>query len=76
MKIVLRVLLAIVFVLWTIGAYLHFTNHAASPKFIGFGVLILTLILMPLFIYHKYKGKDLTKYSLKHNDPNASKIKD
>lgn len=76
MKIVLKVLLAVVFVLWSVGAYFHLTDNPASPKFIGFGVILLTLVLMPLFIYHRYKGKDLTKYSLKHNDPNASKIED
>lgn len=76
MKNVLRVLLIIVMILWIIGAYLFLTDHKNSPKFIGFGVLILTLVLMPLFIYHRYKDKDLTKYSLKHNDPNASKIED
>ncbi|NIJ44107.1 hypothetical protein FHR24_000546 [Wenyingzhuangia heitensis] len=76
MKILLKILLAIVFVLWSVGAYLFLTDNPKSPKFIGFGVIILTLVLMPLFIYHRYNGKDLTKYSLKHNDPNASRIED
>lgn len=76
MKILLRILLAIVFVLWIVGAYFHITDNEKSTKFIGFGVLLLAFILMPLFIYHQYKGKDLSKYSLQHNDPNASKIED
>lgn len=66
----------IVMGLWIVGAFFYLTNNDKSPKFIGFGVLILTLALMPLFIYHRYNGKDITKYSLKHNDPNASKIED
>ena len=76
MKIILRILLGLVLILWSIGLFFYIIEDAKSPKFIGFGVLVLTLILMPLFIYHRYNGKDLTKYSLKHNDPNASKIED
>lgn len=76
MKIVLKTLVFLVLVLWSIGGYFYATNNPSSPKYIGFGVILLALVLMPLFIYHSYKGKDLTKYSLKHNDPNASKIED
>jgi len=76
MKITLKILLSLVCLLWIIGAYCFLTENPKGPKFIGFGVVILTLILIPLFIYHRYNGKDLTKYSLKHNDPNASKIDD
>ena len=76
MKILLKILLLLVAALWIVGAYFFLTNNDKSPKFIGFGVLILTLVLMPLFIYHRYNGKDLKRYSLKHNDPNASRIDD
>ena len=76
MKVLLKLLVSIVLVLWSIGAVLYIMNNPISSKFIGFGVIILTIVLMPLFIYYRYKGKDLTKYSLPHNDPNASKIED
>ncbi|WP_010134343.1 hypothetical protein [Ochrovirga pacifica] len=76
MKILLRILGFLVLALWAIGAILHFSKNPNSTKFIGFGVILLALILMPLFIYHRYKGKDLTQYSLKHNDPDASKVED
>ena len=76
MKFLLRTLLAIVFILWILGSYFYYTLDPRFAKFIGFGVLILAFVLMPLFIYHQYKGKDLSKYSLPHNDPNASKIED
>lgn len=76
MKIILKILLSIVCLLWIAGAYCFLVESSKAPKFMGFGVVILTLILMPLFIYHRYNGKDLTKYSLKHNDPNASRIED
>ncbi|MEN8804851.1 MAG: hypothetical protein ACN4EF_03065 [Wenyingzhuangia sp.] len=76
MKVLLRVLLIIVVVLWSLGAYFFLIENTKGPMFIGVGVLVLTLILMPLFIFHRYKDKDLSQYSLKHNDPNASKIED
>ncbi|ANW94801.1 hypothetical protein AXE80_00165 [Wenyingzhuangia fucanilytica] len=76
MKILLKILLLLVLILWAIGAYFYTLNDDKSAKFIGFGVITLTFVLMPLFIYHRYKDKDLTKYSLKHNDPDASKIED
>lgn len=76
MKIVLRVLVALVLILWILGGFFYTQENPIFPKFIGSGVLLLTLVLMPLFIYHRYKDNDLTKYSLKHNDPNASKIED
>lgn len=76
MKILLKILLVLVLILWILGAFFSIKENPISPKLIGFGVVILALVLMPLFIYHRYKDKDLTKYSLKHNDPNASKIDD
>ena len=76
MKILLKILLLLVLILWTIGGYFYVLNDEKSAKFMGFGVITLTFVLMPLFIYHRYKGKDLTKYSIKHNDPDASKIED
>ena len=64
MKIILKLLLISVLGCWTYGGYLHYIHHSNSTKFIGLGVLILTLLLMPLFIYHRYKGKDLNQYRL------------
>ena len=68
--------MVLVLALWAVGGYFYALNDDRSAKFMGFGVITLTFVLMPLFIYHRYKGKDLTKYSLKHNDPDASRIED
>lgn len=35
-----------------------------SQKLIGFGVLGLFLVVFPLFIYHRWKDKDLKDYML------------
>jgi len=34
-----------------------------SEILIGFSVLALSLLYLPLFLYHRYKGKDLSKYT-------------
>lgn len=69
MKLLLRILLLAVLILWGIGATLDYNNHNKAQIFVGIGVLILTLILMPLFIYHRYRKKDLSQYNIaKHQD--------
>lgn len=64
MKIILKSLLFIVLALIVYGFYMKNQNEAGD-KFIGFGVLILSFVLMPLFIYHRYKDKNLKDYSFK-----------
>ena len=34
-----------------------------SEVLIGFSVLALSFLYLPLFLYHRYKGKDLSKYT-------------
>ncbi|MEN8188062.1 MAG: hypothetical protein ABFR05_13125 [Bacteroidota bacterium] len=46
------------------GYYENSVVEESGEKFIGIGVLIFAFIFMPLFIYHRYKGKDLSKYRL------------
>jgi len=65
MKIVLRLLLLLVLGLIGYGYYLNLDESGAGEKFIGFGVVLFAFILMPLFIYFRYKDKDLRNYSLK-----------
>jgi len=66
MKILLKILLFIEIGILGTGIYLKSTNHIKGEFIIGIGVLLLAFILMPLFVYHRYKGKDLTKYSFKN----------
>ncbi len=65
MKYVLRFLLIAIIIGVSIGYY--FKNTGDSPtgdKIIGISILGLSFILMPLFIYHRYKNKDLSGYSI------------
>lgn len=65
MKYLLRILLLLSVGLIAYGAYMNLTESLSGQKFIGFGVVILAFVLMPLFIYHRYKNKDLSNYSFK-----------
>jgi len=62
MKIVIRILSVIVVSLLIIGYYLKDNQNPTGNFIIGISVLILAFLLMPLFIYHRYKGKDLSRY--------------
>ncbi|MCK4561909.1 MAG: hypothetical protein KAT78_03315 [Flavobacteriaceae bacterium] len=64
MKTILRIVFVIILILVGFGFYTNFNNEGEGEKFIGIGVLMFAFILMPLFIYHRYKGRDLTQYSL------------
>lgn len=65
MKAVLSSILVITLGFVGYGYYINSEKLAEGDKFIGIGVLIFAFILMPLFIYHRYKNKDLRNYSFK-----------
>ncbi len=52
MKLLLKLLLFISFILIVIGY-----NIDDGKKLIGIGVLTLAFVLMPLFIYYRYKDR-------------------
>lgn len=64
MKLLLRILLLITVILWTIGGIKFNNNHSNGQFFVGIGVTILAFVMMPLFIFHRYRKKDLSQYSL------------
>ncbi|WP_339886365.1 hypothetical protein [Polaribacter vadi] len=64
MKNLLKILF-IVFVIWMItGGYLEYTKHPKGPIVMGLGVMYLSFIFMPLFIYWRYKDGKYKKYIL------------
>lgn len=71
----LRLLLVICLGSIGYGYYLNTDAAGSGEKFIGIGVLVFAFILMPLFIYHRYKNKDLRNYSFKDfaNPPDKKK---
>ena len=45
------------------GFYLKNAGDANGEIVIGIGVLIVAFILMPLFIYHRYKNKNISDFT-------------
>lgn len=68
MKYLVRILLVIVLGFISFGYYHKNNGSAEGDKWVGIGILILALVLMPLFIYHRYKGKNLNDYMYKIGD--------
>ncbi|CAM1352042.1 hypothetical protein [Tenacibaculum crassostreae] len=64
MKTLLKILF-IIFLLWMIvGAYLLNSEHPKAQIIMGLGVLYMSFILMPLFIYYRYKDGKYKKYQI------------
>lgn len=68
MKTVLKIIF-IIFILWMcVGAYLLKTNHPKAEIIMGFGIFYLSFLLMPLFIYYRYRDGKYKKYTINTND--------
>ncbi len=53
----------VIFIAWMItGAYLINIEHEKAQVVMGLGVLYLSFIFMPLFIYYRYKDGKYKKY--------------
>ena len=53
----------------SIGVYLRYQgNILLGDKFIGFSTLAIVLILMPLFIFKRYKNKRIKDYLINKKD--------
>ncbi len=62
-------ILAIIFVLWMlIGVYLVNIQHPKAQVVMGLGVFFMAFILMPAFIYHRYKDGKYKKYIMNQED--------
>lgn len=65
----LVVALFIVFLIWmVVGAVLLNTNHEKAQVVMGLGVFFMAFVLMPCFIYYRYKDGKYKKYII--NTPN------
>jgi len=75
MKTGLRLILFLVLGFIVYGYYLNSSSGGTGEKFIGIGVMVFAFILMPLFIYSRYRNKDLRNYSIKDfaNPPDKEK---
>lgn len=64
MKLAVRIVLAIILLDFGIGFYLLNHEHPKGNIIVGIGVLAFAFVLMPLFLYQRYKGKKLKDYTL------------
>lgn len=71
MKYIIAILAILSFTSIGVG---YFIESDFSEKFIGFGVLGLFLIVIPLFSYHRWKDKDVKDYLI--TKENIDKMRD
>ncbi len=75
MKHFIKILFTIVVVLISIGYYFKNTgDHSLGDKLVGIGILTASFILMPFFIYYRWKNKNVKDYML--TEENLSKMRD
>lgn len=63
MKYIIITLLIIILGALTYGFYLKNTGDNSGEIVIGIGVLAIAFIFMPLFIYHRYKNKNIKDFT-------------
>ena len=73
MKKIIFLLFICLIISLSIGFYLKAGNEDLGNKIIGFSILVLVFVFMPLFIYNGWKGKKLSDYTL--SNENIEKMK-
>jgi len=74
MKIILSVLFIIVGLGVLLGFYIKTSDQSTGDIIIGISILVGTFILMPLFIYHRWKNRSVKDYML--TKENIEKMRD
>lgn len=64
MVLFLRILLVSVIATIAVGFYVKGEDVGLGDLLIGSGLVVGFFVLMPVFIYHRYKGRDLQRYML------------
>ncbi|CAM1351976.1 MULTISPECIES: hypothetical protein [Tenacibaculum] len=67
MKTIIKILFIIFLVWMATGVYLLNTNHEKAHIVMGLGIFYMSFILMPIFIYHRYKDGKYKKYVINNN---------
>lgn len=66
MKFVLSFLLIVIVAVLGYGFYIKGNGDPMGEVAIGVGVLVIAFILMPLFIYHRYKNKNIADFKFEN----------
>jgi len=64
MKFLISAILILVICSLTYGFYIKSNGDTSGEVIIGISVLVVAFILMPLFIYHRYKDKNVSEFRL------------
>lgn len=63
-----KIILILFIAILTAIVYGFYVKHTGATqqgdRIIGLGILATSFVLMPLFIYHRWKGKDIRNYML------------
>ncbi|MEX1381826.1 hypothetical protein [Lutibacter sp.] len=63
MKQILSILLVLIIGILVYGYYVKNSGDANGEIIIGIGVLAIAFVFMPLFIYHRYKNKNIKDFT-------------
>ncbi|WP_378185792.1 hypothetical protein ACE939_11795 [Aquimarina sp. W85] len=75
MNYIIKLLFIIFAVLIAIGYYFKNSgDHITGDKLIGIAILLGSFVLMPVFIYHRWKNKKVQDYML--TSDNIQKMRD
>ncbi|MEE9349182.1 MAG: hypothetical protein V3U80_03980 [Flavobacteriaceae bacterium] len=74
MKIALKILFIGFISALIVGFYLKSTKHPKADIIIGLDILFLSFILMPFFIFYRYRNGKYKKYVLDPKSKNPFKI--
>jgi hypothetical protein len=64
MKLVLKIMFAIFLVWIAVGIYMLNIDHEKAQITMGLGIFYFSFLLMPIFIYYRYKDGKYKKYIL------------
>lgn len=65
MKYLIRLLVLAVIGFVSYGYFHKNQGNFEGDKWVGIGILIMALVLMPVFIYHRYRTKNAKDYMFK-----------
>ncbi len=66
LKKILYFILTINLLIFTAGLYFQYIEkNSIYNKIMGSGVLLLVFVLLPLFLYYRYKDKNIDDYRFK-----------
>lgn len=74
MKLFINILFIAVVISLSTGFYIKTDDEATGKLIIGLSLMVGFFILMPLFIYHRWKNRDVKEYML--TKENIKKMQD